>query len=209
MEFDVAGPVGKLVGELDEPERTPRGLAIVCHPHPLHGGSLRNTIVVRTARALRALGLATLRFNFRGVEGSQGTHEGAQEIEDASAAAAALQERHPGLPLWAAGYSFGSRIVAELALRDEGVERLILIAFPAALYDPSFLMRVRPPGLILMGAADSYGTASDLRRRVPRLPAHLELVEIPGADHFFRGRTPLVEEAVLRYARSAFEPSEA
>ena len=205
MQFDVAGPVGKLIGELEEPEGAPRGLAIVCHPHPLHGGSLRNTIVVRTARALRKVGLVTLRFNFRGVEGSEGTHDGAHEIEDAAAVAAALQARHPGLPLWAAGYSFGSRVAGELALRAASVERLVLIAFPAALHDSGFLARVEQPGLIVMGEADPFGKASDLRRALPRFPAHLELIEIPGADHFFRGRTPLVEEAVLRYARAASE----
>ena len=104
-----------------------------------------------------------------------------------------------------AGYSFGARIAAELAVRDAGVERLLLIAFPCALYDPGFLARVRQPGLILLGEADAFGNASHLRRGLPELPPNLTLIEIPGADHFFRGRTPLVEEAVVRYARSAFE----
>lgn len=209
MRFDIVGPVGKLVGELEEPSGTPRALAVVCHPHPLHQGSLRNAIVVRVARALRAAGLVTLRFNFRGVEGSDGVHDGAQEVEDAAAAATALQSRYPGLPLWAAGYSFGSRIVGELAQRSGSVERLILIAFPAALYDPGFLAHVHPPGLLVMGELDDFGTAKDLRAKLPQLPRHLELVEIQGADHFFRGRTPLVEQAVLGYARAALEPQEA
>lgn len=205
VRVEIAGPVGKLIGELEEPGESPRGLGLVCHPHPAHGGSLRNALVVRTARGLRAAGLITLRFNFRGVEGSEGLHDGNQEIEDAAAAAALLSERHPDLPLWVAGYSFGARIAAELAGRDVGVERLLLIAFPCALYDASFLARVRQPGLILLGGADSFGNAADLCRALPDLPAHLELLEVPGADHFFRGRTPLVEQAVARYARSAFE----
>jgi len=206
VRIEFAGAVGKLIGELEEPQGPPRGTAIVCHPHPLHGGSLRNTIVVRVARALRELGFESLRFNFRGVEGSEGQHDGTQEVEDAAAAAAVLTERHPELPLWVAGYSFGSRIVSELALRDEGVERVLLIAFPCALYDPGFLARLRQPGLILLGGADSFGNAADLRRGLAVLPPHLELVEIPEADHFFRGRTPLVEEAVHRYAARALEP---
>ncbi len=206
MRFDVVGPVGRLVGELEEPSGTPRALAVVCHPHPLHQGSLRNAIVVRVARALRAAGLVTLRFNFRGVEGSEGVHDGAQEVEDAAAAAVALQTRHPGMPLWAAGYSFGSRVVGELAQRSGSVERLVLIAFPAALYDPGFLTHLQPPGLIVMGERDAFGSATDLRAKLARLPPQLELVEIPGADHFFRGRTPLVEQAVLRYARAALQP---
>lgn len=163
---------------------------------------MRNSIVVRVARGLRAAGLVTLRFDFRGVEGSDGTHDGNQEVEDAAAAAAVLTARHPELPLWLAGYSFGARIAAELAGRDAGVERLLLIAFPCELHDPGFLAHLRQPGLIVLGEHDPYGSAADLRRRLPELPAHLELVEVPGADHFFRGRTPLVEQAVVRYARS-------
>lgn len=205
MRIEFAGPVGKLIGELEEPGSRPRALGVVCHPHPAHGGSMRNAIVVRAARGLRAAGLITLRFNFRGVEGSAGTYDGNQEVEDAAAAAAMLTARHPELPLWLAGYSFGARIAAELAGRDGGVERLLLIAFPCALHDPGLLGRLPQPGLIVLGERDAFGSASDLRRRLPALPAHLELVEVPGADHFFRGRTPLVEEAVVRYARSAFE----
>ena len=206
MQVDIAGPVGRLVGQLERPEGVLRGAALVCHPHPAHGGSLRNTIVVRVARALRAAGLATLRFNFRGVEGSEGVHDGVQEIEDAGAALGHLTARFPGLPAWAAGYSFGSRMAAELATRDLGIERLVLIAFPAALYDARVLARLATPGLVLMGAADRFGTATDLRRALPAWPVGLELVEIAAADHFFRGRTPLVEQAVERYARAALGP---
>jgi len=202
---EIRGPVGLLEGFLETPAGTPIGAALVCHPHPAHGGSARNTIVVRVARALRSAGLATLRFHFRGVEGSQGTHHGTQEIEDAVAALAVLGERFPELPLWAGGYSFGSRIAAELSLRDESIERLLLIAFPSTIYDPGFLQALRRPGLLLFGSQDAFGTAADLRRRVSELPPALEVEEIPGADHFFRGRTPLVEEAVLRYARRALE----
>ena len=202
MQVELEGPAGRLIGILEEPEGAPRGGALVCHPHPAHGGSMRNTIVVRVARALRSAGLVTLRFNFRGVEGSEGTHDGVQEIEDAAAAARYLGSRCAGLDLWGAGYSFGSRMVAELAGRDGGVERIVLIAFPSALYEPSFLGRLRTPGLIVMGELDRFGTALELRRALPSWPPSLELVEIPGADHFFRGRTPLVEEAVLRYARA-------
>jgi hypothetical protein len=158
---------------------------------------------VRLARALRAAGLVTLRFDFRGVDGSEGEHHGTHEIEDAAAVAALLSSRYPGIPLWAGGYSFGARIVGELAGRAEALERLVLIAFPCALYDPRFLEAVHQPGLLLFGAADRFGSATDLRRALPRLPERFEVVEIAGADHFFRGRTPLVEEAVLRYARAA------
>jgi alpha/beta superfamily hydrolase len=205
MEVAFSGPVGRLMGVLELPEGEPRAVAIVCHPHPLHGGTAGNTIVVRTARALRKHGLVTLRFHFRGVEGSEGEHHGTAEVEDAEAALAWLSERHPGLPLWVAGYSFGSRIVSELALRLPDVERVILVAFPCRLWSPAFLARLTAPGLLVLAGEDEFGTLEDLRRGLPDPPAGLEVQEIAGADHFFRGRTPLVEAAVERYARQAFE----
>lgn len=179
-------------------------MAIVCHPHPLHGGTAGNTIVVRTARALRRHGVATLRFHFRGVEGSEGEHHGTAEVEDAEAALAWLSERHPGLPPWVAGYSFGSRVVSELALRLLDVERVVLIAFPCRLWSPAFLARLTAPGLLVLAEKDEFGTLEDLRKGLPDPPAGLRVVQIQGADHFFRGRTPLVEEAVDQYARDAF-----
>jgi len=200
----IPGPVGTLVGALEEPSDPARAQAVVCHPHPAHGGSLRNTIVVRVARALRQAGIATLRFNFRGVEGSEGRYDGTQEVDDVAAATAFLAQRRPELPLWAGGYSFGSRMCCELAVRTPELERLCLIAFPSKIYDPGILAGLRTPALLVFGSADEFGTAADLRRRVPALPPGFEVVEIEGADHFFRGRTPLVEEAVLRYARAAF-----
>jgi len=203
VEIEIRGPVGRLVGELEEPEVPARAAAIVCHPHPLHGGTLRNTIVVRTARALRSTGLVTLRFNFRGVEGSEGVHDGNAEVEDVLAVAGFLAERHPRLPLWGAGYSFGSRIIAELARRDDLLERVLLIAFPCGLYSPAVLGQLRQPGLLLLAQNDPFGTAADLERQQVKLPPGLLLREVPGADHFFRGRTPLVEEAVLEYARGS------
>lgn len=202
----LAGPAGRLEGIHERPEGddAPRAAAVVCHPHPLHEGTMRNTVVYRTARALRAAGLATLRFNFRGVEGSEGAHDGqGAEEEDARAALDWLAERHPGAELWAAGYSFGSRTVGRLATREARIARLVLIALPITAYDCSFLGALQQPGLLLFGGADPYGTLSDLAALAPHLDERLEPDEIVGADHFFRGRTPLVEQRVERYARAA------
>ena len=212
MELAIPGPAGRIEALLELPEGEPRAAAIVAHPHPLHGGSMRNTIVFRTARALRAAGLVTLRFNFRGVEGSEGEHHGewdrdgsAGEEEDAAACLDALAERHPGLPLWAAGYSFGARIVCGLARRDARIERLILVALPVAVYDCQGVDAVQQPGLLLFGTDDAFGTASELVQRVPELPQNLAVDQVDGADHFFRGRTPILEEKVRGYALSAWE----
>lgn len=206
MEVDLRGPAGRLEAILDEPEAeredaTLRGAAVVCHPHPMHQGTMRNTVVYRTARALRAAGFATLRFNFRGVEGSEGVHDGeGAEEGDVAAALDLLEVRYPGLPLWAGGYSFGSRTTAGLAAKDERIRRLVMIALPVAVYDCSFLREVSQPGLIVFGGGDEFGTATELAQRYPGLPERIEVEEIPGADHFFRGRTPLVEHAVRTYA---------
>jgi len=210
MEVAFQGPAGRLEGILEEPEEGEvRGAAVVCHPHPLHGGTMRNAIVVRTARALRSVGMATLRFDFRGVEGSQGAHHGgsgpASEEGDVSAALDLLAARHSGLPLWAAGYSFGSRTVCALAARERRIERLILIALPVSVYDCSSLGEVDQPGLLLFGSGDEFGTATELAARFPHLPARLEVDQIEGADHFFRGRTPLLEDRVREYAQEAWQ----
>ena len=166
---------------------------------------MRNTIVVRTARALRSTGIATLRFNFRGVEGSEGSHdgEGAEEL-DASACLDRLAAEFPGVPLWAAGYSFGSRTVCGLATRDLRIERLLLIAFPVAVYDCSSIKEVTQPGFLLFGGGDEFGTLTELAQQYPGLPERLHVDQIEGADHFFRGRTPILEEKVREYAEQAW-----
>ena len=214
MSFHFPGPVGDLEGihELPEASADPtgaglRGAAVVCHPHPLHGGTMRNTIVFRAARALRANGLATLRFNFRGVEGSEGKHDGTGGEElDVAAGLDYLEAQHPGVPLWAVGYSFGSRTVSGRALKDPRIEHVVLIALPVSVYDCSFVERVEQPGFALFGSADEFGTVAELREKHPSLfqgTSRLEIDEIEGADHFFRGRTPILEEKIHDHVRSA------
>src|SRR5437763_2496347 len=112
----VAGPVGKLECLLEEPEdQHPREAVLVCHPHPQHGGTMHNKVVYRIARGLRRTGAVVLRFNYRGVNLSEGQYaHGEGEVEDARSATAYLRERYPDLPLTLAGFSFGSRIALQL-----------------------------------------------------------------------------------------------
>ncbi|MFT5288811.1 MAG: alpha/beta superfamily hydrolase [Planctomycetota bacterium] len=207
MKLDLKGPAGRLEALLEEPEAGPiRAAAVVCHPHPMHLGSMRNTIVFRAARALRAAGLVTLRFNFRSVEGSEGEHDGeGGEEGDVLAALDLLEERYPGSPLWTAGYSFGARTTAGLATREKRIQRVILIALPVGFYNCTFIEAVPQPGLMIFGGADEFGTATVMRDKHPHMPKGLEIVEIPGADHMFRGLTPKVEEAVHDYALENIE----
>lgn len=194
------GPAGELEGLLEPPDREVEAVAIVCHPHPLHGGSLRNTICVRVARALRSLGFATLRLNFRGVGKSAGKHDGnGAEAGDALAGLEELEKQFGSLPAWAVGYSFGARTVCSLAAENPRIERTILIALPVLSDGLGSLRELRQPSLLIFGELDGFGTAADL----PALEDHLEVHTIGGADHFFRGCTPLVEECAREYARSA------
>lgn len=201
VKFFLEGPVGRLEAEFERPEGTVLGASVVGHPHPQHGGTMRNTVVFRTARALRSAGLATLRFNFRGVEESEGEHDGAgAEVEDMRACQDWLAGELPGLPLWAAGFSFGARTALGLAVSDARVRRVVCVAPPVLVYDLPELDRVEVPVLCVFGSRDEFGTLADFRERHPR-PGELVVArEIEGADHLFRGRTPLVEACVADYA---------
>src|SRR6267143_1955953 len=129
----LAGPAGRLEALLEEPEDgPPREAALVCHPHPQHGGTMHNKVVYRIARGLRRAGAVVLRFNYRGVNLSEGQYaHGTGETEDARAALDILRSRYPTLPFALAGFSFGSRIILRLGCEIAGPSRLIAVGFPA------------------------------------------------------------------------------
>jgi hypothetical protein len=163
-----------------------------------------NNVVFRTARGLQSAGLAVLRFNFRGAGQSEGQHDGrGAEERDAQAALDWLAERFPGVPLWAAGFSFGARTLASLARHERRLARLLLIALPARVFDCEFVRDVLPSTRVLLAGNDSFGNLSDLMASVGTLPAHVQAEEIPGTDHFFRGRTPELEARVRAWAQEA------
>jgi uncharacterized protein len=208
MKLFLSGPSGRLEAKLWLPsdETAVRAAAVVCHPHPLGGGTMDNNVVFRIARGLQSAGLAVLRFNFRGAGESEGAHDGhGGEELDAQAASAWLAQRFPDAALWAAGFSFGARTVAALAAREPRIERLLCVAMPCKQFDCSALRRIRVPALILMAGADGYGTLADLRALLPDLPANVETDEIAGVDHFFKGQTPELEARIRRYAERALE----
>ncbi len=202
------GPVGRLEALHGTPPlkaqahgEHPPAAAVVCHPNPAEGGTMHNTVVFRAARALQNAGIPTLRFNFRGVEESEGRHDMAGgEVDDAACALEWLSERYPGTELWAAGFSFGARTACALAAREVRVKRLICVALPVRVFEVPELLEVKQPGYLLFGSKDSFGTLSELAPRFPNLPSQLETDEIEGADHFFRGRTPILEDRIHRYA---------
>jgi alpha/beta superfamily hydrolase len=180
---------GQLEAILKEPTGEPRGIGVVCHPHPLGGGTMHNKVVFRAAAGLLDAGLITLRFNFRGVGASTGVHEevegGKQDVRDALDYMAG---RYPGQPITLAGFSFGSRAGMEVGLNDERVVRLISIGTPVDKYeDYDFLLQVRKPILFIHGDHDEYGAVENVRRLFEDVSKNTdaELVVISGSGHFF------------------------
>ena len=205
----IPAPHGRLEAIWKEPRgAAPRGLALVLHPHPLHGGTMHNKVVFRTARGLEDAGLASLRVNFRGVGHSTGEHTGARggEQEDARIALDFLIEKHPGLPVFLAGFSFGARVGLEVGTRDPRVQFLIGVGTPVSIpereYDFSFLSECRKPLLLVHGERDEFGSVADLRAQAARLPpeARVQITVIPNAGHFFDEQLEELRHAVAEWA---------
>jgi len=133
----IPGPAGRLEALLETPEELePCQVAVVCHPHPLYGGTMHNKVVYRMARGLRRAGAVVLRFNFRGVNLSEGRHDrGEGEQDDARAALELLRSRYPHLPFSLAGFSFGSRVVLRLGCGLGDVERIVAAGYPTTFRD--------------------------------------------------------------------------
>jgi hypothetical protein len=203
MQLFLPGPAGRLEAILWTPESgaTPLAAAVVCHPHPVHGGTMHNNVVFRIARGLQSAGVAVLRFNFRGAGASEGAHDGrGGEEDDVAAALDHLARELPEVELWAAGFSFGARTVASLARRDPRIARLCLVAPPSKAFDCSFIRELTQPAYVLLAGQDPFGTPQDFRERVGALAATTEVDVIEGVDHFFRGATPELERRVRAWA---------
>ena len=195
------GPAGRLEALLEEPEDAPTGeAALICHPHPQHGGTMHNKVVYRIARGLRRAGAAVLRFNYRGVNLSEGSYAaGVGELEDARAALAYLRGRYPELPYTLAGFSFGSRIVLRLGCGlagGGGPRRVIAVGFPASDQDRAYLERCTIPLLFVQSTHDQYCAVEKIEPLVSALPGPTRLVFIDAQDHFFAGALDQLEETV-------------
>jgi uncharacterized protein len=184
----IPGPAGELEALLEEPEdREPTGAALVCHPHPLYGGTMHNKVVHRLARGLRGAGNIVLRFNFRGVGTSQGEHaHGTGEIDDALAALAWLKERYPGLPVQLAGFSFGARVVLNAGCRQEtGAVRLIATGLPSRGVDLDMLASCTVPKVFIHSTHDEHGPRIEMERIFAQTAEPKRIVWIEARDHFF------------------------
>ena len=192
------GPTGRLEALLEEPENgEPREAALVCHPHPQHGGTMHNKVVYRIARGLRSSGAVVLRFNYRGVNLSEGEYaHGEGELEDARTALNYLRGRYPDLPFTLAGFSFGSRIVLKLGCEGIGARRVIAVGFPTTYKERSFLDGCTVPKVFVQSTRDQYGPIPDLEPLVASLAEPKKLVLVDAADHFFAGALDVLEREV-------------
>lgn len=198
----VPGPAGPIEAIVSYPPDFQVGqpIAIVCHPHPLHGGSLNNKVVYTVAKTFNELGVVTLRFNFRGVGESAGSYDqGRGEAEDVLALAQWLRDRFPASPLWLAGFSFGAYVAARAQQQGLEAERLLLIAPPVTMFDFSALGQIEAPGLmVVQGGKDEVidpdAVADWTKTQDPGLACHW----MTSAGHFYHGRLNRLHDIILR-----------
>jgi len=196
---------GWLEAALKEPDGPMRGAAVVCHPHPVYGGTMHTKAVYRAAQALNEAGLVALRFNFRGVGTSTGSFDdGIGEEEDLVAALDWLEERYPTLPLVTGGHSFGSWVGLSAGARDARVVALFGMGLPVdkAEYDYGFLSESDKPVLVVQGELDEFGSGARVAEELRTLGPQVTLVRIPGSDHFFTDRLDELRDTVRGYYAS-------
>ena len=194
----IDGPAGRLEALLELPEHgEPREAALVCHPHPLYGGTLHNKVVHRLARGFRRNGAAVLRFNFRGVGKSEGAYDhGNGETEDARACLRWLLAQHSGLPYTLAGFSFGSRVILRLGCELKTAARVVAAGYPTRAGELAGLVACVAPKIFIQSTHDQYGPRQELEPLFEQLPEPKRLIWVEAADHFFAGALENFEEAV-------------
>ena len=194
---EIPGAIGPLEALLDRPAGEPRAAVVFAHPLPIEGGTMHTKVVFQSAKALARSGCVVLRFNFRGVGRSAGTwDEGRGELDDYRAAIDYMAGAHPGLELWAAGFSFGSYVATTVAAGDERICAMIGIAPPVNKYDFSSVLASSKPKFIVHGIQDELIPLKAVREFYARLQEPKELVEIDRANHLFDGQAGEVGEAL-------------
>jgi len=197
MSFE--GPAGRLEG-IYRPAESPPRAAVVCHPHPQHGGTMHNKVVFRAGKAFERLGFAVLRFNYRGVGRSEGAFaDGIGEADDVRAALEWLAAERPGLPLVVAGFSFGSAVGLPVGAEDARVGHLVGIGVPTGSFPFDRLASAPQPKLFVQGGRDEHGPIEELRSGLERVAEPRDLVVVEGADHFFAGRLGELERAIVEW----------
>lgn len=185
------GPNGRLEAKYFAQKNNESPIAVILHPHPLHGGTMNNKVTYRLFETFVRHGFSTLRFNFRGVGASEGTFDnGVGELSDAAAALDWLHAQHPHTPeIWLAGFSFGAWITMQMLMRRPDLKRFVAVAPPAGMYDFTFLSPCPTSGLVVFGTADEITPAQDtenlLKKSTRQKGITISAAKINGADHFF------------------------
>ena len=196
----IDGPVGRLEAILDLPGDAPtQGRAVVCHPHPQHGGTMHNKVAHTLARAFVLCGFATLRFNFRGTENSEGQYdEGIGEQDDALAAIDWFHDQPHKGPLWLGGFSFGAAIAIRAAVATS-VDGLVSIAPAVYRFANGLESQPQCPWLIVQGDEDELVAVEETIEWVNRLDPGPEFTVMSGAEHFFHGRLVELRSAIIEF----------
>jgi alpha/beta superfamily hydrolase len=203
------GPAGKLEALLNQGQPDTTHAALVCHPHPMYGGTMHNKVVYHAMKALNSFGFPVLRFNFRNAGLSEGVHDhGKGEIDDVRAGLDWLDaEFH--LPIIFCGFSFGAATGLRAACPDQRVVGLISLGTPVSaegrLYTYKFLENCTRPKLFISGSRDQFGPEENLRQLFALAPDPKQLVLVEDADHFFEGHLPKMQAAIHEWVVSHFQ----
>src|SRR5882724_10049569 len=208
--FFLDGPAGRLEAILWTPPAVARPTlaAVVCHPHPLFGGTMHNKVVYQVAKSLDVLGIPVLRFNFRGAGLSEGEHDrGRGEQDDVRAALDFLSGEFSSVPLLVAGFSFGCVAGLRAGCEDARVSQLIGLGLPVNSTDVSFLSRCSKPKRFVHGSDDEYGAIEKVKTLVASLPGENRLFVVEAAEHFFKGKLDQVDRAITSWIASRLPSS--
>src|SRR2546423_2438134 len=206
----INGPAGRLEALLNEGQPDATHAALVCHPHPLYGGTVHNKVVYHALKTLHSFGFPVLRFNFRGAGLSEGKHDQGQgEVEDVQAALDWLDSEYH-LPILFCGFSFGAATGLRAACPDERVVGLIALGMPVSAegrgYSYQYLESCVKPKLFVSGARDQYCPEQNLRQVFVLAAEPKHLVLVPGADHFFEGHLSEMQAAIQQWVQQLFKP---
>ncbi len=181
----------------------PNYVGLVCHPHPLYGGTMHNKVVFKVAQTLQTLDIPALRFNFRGVGHSTGTYdEGRGEMDDVRYALDFLSRRYPGVPVLIAGFSFGSWVGLRVAATDDRVQAMIGLGVPARSFDGNTLQGCHKLKLFIHGSEDDIAPSALAEQWFEQVPAPKSMILIQGADHFFQNQLEEVQRMIIQFVRS-------
>lgn len=211
LHVNIQTPSGHLEAILKpvDGDAKPAYASIICHPHPLYGGTMHNKVVFKTAQILQMNGIPTLRFNFRGVGHSTGSYdEGRGEMDDVRYALDFMSRKYPGVPVILGGFSFGAFVALKVAVIDDRVQAMIGLGVPARWFSKGNPLKgCHKPKLFIHGTKDEQASYEDAIRWFEEVPAPKRIVSIQDADHFFQGRLGEVQAIIANFVTTLPQPS--